>query len=146
MCERYDVKVRGILDGRKRDVREIEILGRSLRWTEEGLEYEASDKRRQALLEGLGLSEELKKPEKIGQAEDLEMLEEAENTRFRSLAATLKLHVSGQVGRGICRKGDMHEDGEPDTRKLEKVEEGMQILVGSGGGDVGDAGVGNTTV
>ena len=41
LCECYDVKVRGILGSGKR---EIEILGRSLRWTEEGLEYEASDK------------------------------------------------------------------------------------------------------
>ena len=47
----------GILSSGKRDVREIEMLGRSLRWTQEGLEYEASDKHRQALLEGLGLSE-----------------------------------------------------------------------------------------
>ena len=31
----------------------------------------------------------------------------------------------------------MHEDGDPDTRKLEKVEEGMQTLDGSGEGDVG---------
>ena len=52
MCEWYEVKVRGILGSEKRDVREIEILGRSFRWTEEGLEYEASDKLCQALLEG----------------------------------------------------------------------------------------------
>ena len=42
--ERCDVKVRGILSSGKRDVREIEILGRNLTWTEEGLEYEGSDK------------------------------------------------------------------------------------------------------
>ena len=66
----------------KRDVHENELLGRSLRWTEDGLEYEASDKHRQALLEGLGLSEESKKgnsaavkPEEIGQEADEEMLE-----------------------------------------------------------------------
>ena len=41
-------------------MREIEILGRSLRWTEEGLEYQASDKHRQPLLGGLGFSEESK--------------------------------------------------------------------------------------
>ena len=35
----------------------------------------------------------------------------------------------------------MHEDGDPDTTMPEKVEEGMQILAGSGEGDVGDAGV-----
>ena len=53
MCEWYDVKVRGTLGNGKRDVREIEILGRSLRWREEWLEYEAVDKHRQALLVGI---------------------------------------------------------------------------------------------
>ena len=57
LCEWCDVKVRDLLGSGKRDVREIEILGRSLRWTEEGLEYEASDQHRQARLKGLGLSE-----------------------------------------------------------------------------------------
>ena len=42
MCEWYDVKVCGLLGSG-----ELEMLGRSLRWTEEGLEYEASDKHRQ---------------------------------------------------------------------------------------------------
>ena len=42
MCEGYDVKVCGILCSVKRDVREIEILGRGLGWTEEGLECEAN--------------------------------------------------------------------------------------------------------
>ena len=60
MREWYDVKVRGVLGSAKRDVHEIEILGRSLTWTKEGLEYEGSDKHRQALLEGLGLNEESK--------------------------------------------------------------------------------------
>ena len=60
MHEWYDVKVRGVLGSGKRDVHEIEIFGRSLTWTEEGLEYEASDEHRQALLEGLGLNEESK--------------------------------------------------------------------------------------
>ena len=76
MHEWYDVKV----GSGKRDVHEIEILGRNLTWTEEGLEYEGSDKHRQALLEGLGLNEESKsvnsaavKPEEIGQEEDTEM-------------------------------------------------------------------------
>ena len=47
------------------------------------MEYEASDKHRQALLEGLGLSVELKmvssaaaKPEEIGQGVDANMLDE----------------------------------------------------------------------
>ena len=53
MCDWCDVKVRGILGSGQRDVRAIEILGRSLTWKEEGLEYDSSDRHRQALLEGL---------------------------------------------------------------------------------------------
>ena len=55
MSEWYDVQVRGILGCGKRDVREMETLGRSLRWTDARLEYEANDKQRQTLMEGMGL-------------------------------------------------------------------------------------------
>ena len=59
------------------------------------------------------------------------MLEGAEKTGFRSLAGgDAELHESGQVGRAIRRDRDVHEDGEPDTRMLEKIQEGMQILEG----------------
>ena len=60
MHEWYDVKVRGILGSGKRDVHEMETLGRNLTWTEEGLEYEGSDKHRRVLFESLGLNEESK--------------------------------------------------------------------------------------
>ena len=57
-------------------------------------------KHRQALLEGLGLSEESKtvncaavKPKDIGQEEDANVPDEAERKKFRSLAAT-RSHVS----------------------------------------------------
>ena len=55
MSEWYDIKVRGVQGTRQRDVREMEILGRNLRWTEEGLEYEANDRHPRALLEEMGL-------------------------------------------------------------------------------------------
>ena len=52
VCEWCDVKVRGLLGVGKRFVRDIgEKLGVD---RGEGLEYEARDKHRQALLEGLG--------------------------------------------------------------------------------------------
>ena len=38
MCEWCEVKLRGILGSGQRDVREVEILGGSSRWTEEGVE------------------------------------------------------------------------------------------------------------
>ena len=43
MRERYDVNVRGAMTSARRDQREIETLGRALRWTSEGLEDEADE-------------------------------------------------------------------------------------------------------
>ena len=108
MHEWYDVKVRGVLGSGKRDVHEIEILGRNLTWTEEGLEYEGSDKHR--------LNEESKavnsaavKPEEIGQEEDMEILDASETKRFRSLAATLNYMSSDRsdvqyAAKEVCTK------------------------------------------
>ena len=116
MHELYDVKVRGILGSGKWDVHEIEILGRNLTRTEEGVEYEGSDKHRRALLEGLGLKEESKafnnaavKPEEIGQEEDTDMLDASEAKRFRSLAATLHYMSSDRsdvqyAAKEVCKK------------------------------------------
>ena len=101
--------------------------------TEEELEYEeASDKHRQALLEGLELSEESQTVNNAAVKPECEVQE----------LGDAELQESGQVVRAMCRDGDVHEGGEkPDTRKLDKVEEGMQLLERSGEGDVGDAGV-----
>ena len=110
----------------ERDVREIEI----------GKKCEANDKR-QALLGRLGLergiedgqqrsSQAQRRPDK--KKKDEEMLEVTEKTRFRSLAATLNDLSLDRVGRATCREGNMHEHGEPDTWKLEKIEESMHLL------------------
>ena len=56
----------------------------------------------------------------------------------QELGGDVELHESGHVGRA---ERDVHEDGELNTMKLEKVEEGVQILEGREEGDVGDAGV-----
>ena len=53
MCEWYDVKVRGMLGSGQRDVQEIEMSGRTLRWTEH-LEYEAGDKTSAGIVAWLG--------------------------------------------------------------------------------------------
>ena len=123
MHEWYDVEVRGVLGSGKRDVHEIEMLGRSLTWTEEGLEYEGSDKHRQALLEGLGLNEESKavdraavKPEEIGQEEDTVMLDASE-TKNQKFGGDAELHEFGQVGCAIRCEGGVHEDCEPRSRQ-----------------------------
>ena len=103
-------------------------------------EYEANDMHRQALMAWIGLRKESKalnsaavKREEIRQEEDEEPLEGAEKTRFRSLAATLNCMSLDRsdvqyAAKAICTKMMAN----PDTRKLEETEEGMQISERSG--------------
>ena len=52
-----EIKFRGIMGSADDDVKEREILGRTLRWTVEGLELEADAKHRKILLENCGLDD-----------------------------------------------------------------------------------------
>ena len=90
----YDVKDRGIMVSGTRDIKEVVILGRTLKFTEMGLEYTADGKQRDAILEELGLESESKslgcpalgadKMDELG--DENEMLKE-DVTSFRSVAA-----------------------------------------------------------
>ena len=118
------------------DVHEIEILGRNLTWTEEGLEYEGSDKHRQALLEGLGLNEESKavnsaavKPEET----DTEMLDASETKRFRSLAATLNYMSSDRSDVQYAAKEVCTKMANPTRGSWKRLKKGRQILERSRG-------------
>ena len=90
MYEWYDIKVRCILGSGKRDVREMETVGRPLRWAEEGLEYEARAKHCQALREeSKTVKSAVVKPVETGQEEDAHMLDYAERKKFRSMEAAV---------------------------------------------------------
>ena len=47
----FEINVRGISGGDEGDVREIVTCGRVVRWTDEGMEYEADPKHRRKILE-----------------------------------------------------------------------------------------------
>jgi hypothetical protein len=47
----YEIKVRARLGDGERDDKEVSILGRQVRWTEEGIEFEADPKHRRLVLE-----------------------------------------------------------------------------------------------
>ena len=122
------LKVRGVLGSGKRDVHEIEILGRNLTWTEEGLEYEGSDKHRQALLEGLGLNEESIGGQQCSRETRGDWsrrghgdVGRVRNKKIQEFGGDVELHELGQVGRAIRCEGGMHEDGESHSRQLEEV-------------------------
>ena len=80
----------------KNDIKEVTILGRTVRWTAEGLEYEADAGHRKNVMEAEGLEEDSKAvpgpavKEDSGKAElDEQDLETEEHRRFRSEGATL---------------------------------------------------------
>ena len=53
--EWYEIKFRGIMGSGLEDIKEVVILGRLLRWTDEGLEYEADGKHREELMKAMGM-------------------------------------------------------------------------------------------
>ena len=56
MAEWYEIKDRGMMGSAADEVKEIVILGRTLRWKEGGLEYEADAKHVKELAKAQGLS------------------------------------------------------------------------------------------
>ena len=55
----YEIKFRGIMGSETDDIKEVTILGRRLRWTQEGLEYEGLEAQA-GLMKKHGWSEESK--------------------------------------------------------------------------------------
>ena len=78
------------------ELKEVDILGRKVRWTEEGIEYEGDGKHRESLLEDEGFNERTnavvcptERGDGNGVVDDEVELEESERRRFRSRAARL---------------------------------------------------------
>ena len=92
----YDIKDRGTMGSGAGEVKEITILGRTIRWTDEGIEYEADPKHRKELMAKAGLTEESKAaigPVLAEKEEDKESkedwLEAVEKKTFRGQCALL---------------------------------------------------------
>ena len=96
MREWYDIKDRGTMGSDKDEIKEVTILARTVRWTAEGLEYEADAAHRRRITEAEGLEEDSKAAASLaakednGKAELDEMdLVADEHRRLRSEGATL---------------------------------------------------------
>ena len=59
----------------------------------------------------------------------------------QELGGDAELHELGLIRCAIRREGNMHEDGESDTRELEESDEGSLISARSRKSDVGDASI-----
>ena len=96
MMEWHDIKDRGTMGSGKNEIKEVTILGRTVRWTAEGLEYEADAGHRKKVMEAEGLEEDSKavpgpavKEDSCKAELDEKELEKEEHRRFRSEGATL---------------------------------------------------------
>ena len=93
MTEWFEVKVRARLGPDEADDKEIDILGRKLKWTDSGIQYQADPKHRDMTLESFGLgpgSKGLKVTGKVEEPpEDEKELEPAEASEFRAVAARM---------------------------------------------------------
>ena len=96
MREWYVVKDWGMMGSEKNEIKEVTILGRTVRWTAEELEYEADAGHRRRIVEAEGLEEDSKAvpspavKEGNSKAElDEKGLDTDEHRRFRSEGATL---------------------------------------------------------
>ena len=67
MEEWYDIKDRGIMGGAQVEIKEVTILGRTARWTAEGIEYEADTGHRKKLMDSQGFGGDV---EERGQTSD----------------------------------------------------------------------------
>ena len=56
----YAIKDRGIMGGAANEIKEVTILGRTVRWTADRVEYEADGKHRLELLRRMGLDDDSK--------------------------------------------------------------------------------------
>eukprot|EP00973_Karenia_brevis_P030247 4169084-Karenia_brevis.AAC.1 len=70
MEEWYEIKVRAILCPEISDDKEVVILGKIVRWTDQGIEYEAEPKHRRIVLEDFDFSDDSKSLSINGDRED----------------------------------------------------------------------------
>ena len=138
MKEWYEIKDRGIMGSGVGEIKEVVILGRTVRWTAEGIEYEADAKHRKTLMKRAGLEEDSKAASgpvvKIAEGrvdEEEKDLEGKDKTEFRGDCALL--NYLGQdrsdiqfATNQICRR--MSRPTEEGMRKVKRL---ARYLVGA---------------
>jgi len=92
----FEIKVRGLLGSDEKDDKEVVILGRIVKWNEDGISYEADPKHRRLILEYFGLDEGSRPLSTNGERDcskdedwQQEKLTGKETTEFRGLAARM---------------------------------------------------------
>ena len=132
MAEWYEVKERGIMGSDEGELKEVVILGRTVRWTREGLEYEADGKHRKTLMRMMGIDERsnivgspsVKEGDGSEWLSDDVELQGSDRRRYREMTA--RLNYLGQdrsdvqyATKELCT--EMSRPTEGGLRKLKRV-------------------------
>ena len=114
LSKEYELKNRGRLGSGREDVRRIDILGRIVEWTEEGVKWSGDPRHQRILEEHFGMNADTKVLSKNGYDDDPEQddpnddLDKVEGKVFRGLAARLNYMAQDNVfiqfpAKEICR-------------------------------------------
>jgi len=140
MEKEYDIKNRGTLGPSEGDVKEIDILGRVLKYTEAGITWRADPRHRTIILEHFGFNKQTTSLTKNGLKDEVgeegevepkgEVLQKEEEQGFRALAARAN-YVAVDVPniqfptKEVCR--DMSK---PSVSAYEKLKRLARYMVG----------------
>ena len=140
MGEWYDIKDRGgIMGGAQAEIKEVTILGRTVRWTAEGIEYEADAGHRKKLMDAEGLEETSKSvvgpvmKENIGRqgAEEETLEEKWEQKEFRSKGARLNYLGQDRSDIQYAVKEICQGMSKPTVEGRTKIKRAVRYLVGA---------------
>jgi hypothetical protein len=121
----YELKVKARLGAEEGDDKETDILGRRVRCTKDGFEYEADPRHRRKILEAFGLEEYSKGLSSNGKVEDPAEeplpLEASECTRFRALAARVNYLAQDAPDIQFAAKEVCRDMAKPDLDSWKKL-------------------------
>ena len=131
-----DIKDHGILGPDDKDVKEREILGRTVRWCRDSLEYYADGKHREIIMQEFGLSRDSKSVgspmvKEAEGGEDEEELEMQEASRVRGLIARANYLAQDRMDLQFTTKELSRWMSRPRKGEVVKLKRLARYLVGA---------------
>ena len=137
MSEWFELKVRAVLGPDAKDDKETIILGRTVRWTESGVEFEADPRHRQILAEYFGFTEESaaaafngdRERKEDGLNDEADMVK-SEATEFRGMVARLNYLAQDSPDLQYTSKEISKEMSRPRKGAWARLKKAVRYLIG----------------
>jgi hypothetical protein len=133
----YELKVKAVLGPGPKDDKEVEVLNRILKCTDDGYEYEADPKHREKILEAFGLEENSKELTVTGRASDSPSEESsdvelvgADASSFRAVAARLNYLAQDSPEVQFAAKEVCRQMARPTVESWQKLKVVARFLLG----------------